>query len=273
MAINTVNLRIVSSAGHDKKRDHWNIRAKKWLSFLCGRTFVVNAMLKWWLRPSIRKKFFSLHPLCVSEALKQKVLLNIPPTSIRHLMVDWIKIDNTVLHTNDYFIGSGEWNEIKRDITTFPILKEAKEMLQINWRFCESESYKRYTAAIQKGKPLKRQHVVLDSTEKINTYFLRFQKLYYSIMQHGFLSHEKLQGSNNRDIGIAIDKDGSFIKLPGGQHRFALAYTMGIESIPVEIRMVHREFLIRHGLSTLEKIKQFFETMNTCHESKENELP
>lgn len=261
MEFKKVNLAVARISHYIIIRRQFNKQIKEWLSFVCGRPFVVNAILKWWLRPSIREKKFLLYPSYVSKALKHKVILNVPPSSIKYLMIDWVKLNDTVLHTSDYFFGSGDWDEIKRDITALHILKEAKEMLQSDWAFRESESYELYTAAIQKGKPLKRQHVVLDSTEKIDTYFLRFQKLHHSIVQHGFLPHEKLQRSNDYDIGIAIDKDGSFIKLPGGQHRFALAYEMQIESIPVEIRMIHREFLIRYGLYTVEKIKQFFETM------------
>ncbi len=50
-----------------------------------------------------------------------------------------------------------------------------------------------------------------------------------------------------RDIGVAIDADGRLVRHTNGKHRMAAALALGIERIPVEIRLVHTGWLARQS--------------------------
>lgn len=54
---------------------------------------------------------------------------------------------------------------------------------------------------------------------------------------------QKWGGQADREIGVALDRDGAVIKLHGGKHRFALAVAHQLPTIPVELRMVHAQLL------------------------------
>ena len=54
-----------------------------------------------------------------------------------------------------------------------------------------------------------------------------------------------------QDIGVAIDATGRLCKLPGGQHRFAIARALGLSEIPVQVRMLHVDVLQGQCAQTL----------------------
>lgn len=49
------------------------------------------------------------------------------------------------------------------------------------------------------------------------------------------------------EVGVAIARDGTLLKAPGGQHRFAVARLLGLRCITAEVRYVHRSWQRRCG--------------------------
>jgi len=197
-----------------------------------------------------------------SYFFKEKLLVNLPVKTITHSMRDWVVADKSKMHMSDYFIGSGEWDNILTEINTMPVLKEAKQLMEKDWDFKNTKMYLALIKRMESGNPSKKQHILLDSKEKIDDYFLRYQKLYLSIKENGF----KNTLSDSRPIGIAINKDGSISKLPGGKHRYSIAYVLGLPSIMVEIRMIHREYLQKicndYNLDFIEGILKIAQLVN-----------
>lgn len=182
---------------------------------------------------------FCLNPYLSSYFFKEKLLITLPTLDITHFMRDWVVIEQSKKHMSDYFIGDGEWDDITVEIKNLPVLKEAEQLMQKEWDFKHTETYAELIQKMRNGTPSKKQHVLLNTIEKIENYFLSYTKVYHSIKKHGFQNTL----SDSRDIGISIDKDGNISKLPGGQHRFSIAYVLSLPTISVEVRMIHREYL------------------------------
>lgn len=213
------------------------------------------------LKSCMKHDNFCLNPYLASYFFKEKLLVTLKPSEITLLMRDWVVIEQSKKHMSDYFIGDGEWSEITAEINSMPVLKEAQQLMQKEWDFKHTEIYAELIQKMKNGTPSKKQHILLDTTEKIDNYFLGYTKVYHSIKRHGFQNAL----SDSRNIGISIDKDGTISKLPGGQHRFSIAYILDLPSISVEIRMIHREYLQKicnqYGLNYIDgvlKIAQLF---------------
>lgn len=52
------------------------------------------------------------------------------------------------------------------------------------------------------------------------------------------------------DIGIAIGAQGEVYRFASGKHRTAIAQALGLASIPVEVRLVHADWLERQVAET-----------------------
>lgn len=203
---------------------------------IAGNRIVFPLLLKTCMRYG---SGFCLNPYLASYFFKEKLLVTLPLSRITHFMRDWVVINRSKMHMSDYFIGGGEWDEIVMDISTMTVLKEAQQLMQKDCDYKQTDVYKELIEKMKNSTPAKKQHILLDTSDKIDDYFLRFTAVYYSIKKHGFQNNL----SDSRNIGIAIDKNGNISKLPGGQHRFSIAYVLNLPEISVEIRMIHREYL------------------------------
>jgi hypothetical protein len=109
-------------------------------------------------------------------------------------------------------------------------------------------AYASLIKAAECGKPMWRQQILLDRRELIDLYFERFSALFRSIREHGVLSYNRLRERERaepgeRNVGVAIGCDGQLYRLPGGQHRTAIAKVLGLPSMPVEVRLIHTKWL------------------------------
>jgi hypothetical protein len=211
---------------------------------LFGNRFVFPLLLKTCM---MSKKTFCINPYLAKYYFQNKMLISVSVVKITKFMRDWIVVDDSKKHTNDYFLATGDWINITDKIEDMHVFRETNELEKYKWEYKKTKVYTNLINRMQNKNPAKKQHILLDSVEKIDAYFERFKNLHDSMVENGFMAINdfKLNSISNqeRNIGIAIDKDGSMIKLPGGQHRFSIALTLGIPKISVEIRMIHKEYL------------------------------
>ncbi|WP_284337929.1 hypothetical protein [Comamonas sp. NoAH] len=190
---------------------------------------------------------FALHPAWVQECLGQRLVLQIPLEKIRFHMADWLELGDRRLHTSDYFLAYGDLVPARYEMSRLPVLREVQELMAAGWQCEHTPTYAQLVKAMEQQRPVVRQQIRLDSLEKIQAYFQRFHALHASVAQHGVLSNkevaQKLGLESDREIGIALDRDGAVVKLHGGKHRFALAVAHQLKTIPVELRMVHAQAL------------------------------
>lgn len=77
--------------------------------------------------------------------------------------------------------------------------------------------------------------VLLDTPEKISAYLQVYLDFLDDMAQHGFDP-----GRGKDPIGVAISRHGTILKVNRGLHRLAMAQHLGLASIPVQVRHVHR---------------------------------
>jgi hypothetical protein len=158
-----------------------------------------------------------------------------------------------LFHTGHWFIGAGDWSPILLPFARHQVSREAEELAAADLRFRDTPVYARYRRRAEAGKPMVRNRLVLDTPAAVDVYFEGFVALFESIREHGLRRRAEFAGRRGwragrrrwlaelgeQDIGVALAAQGRLVKLPGGQHRFAIARALGLEAVPVQVRMLH----------------------------------
>lgn len=205
---------------------------------------------------------FAFHTSFIKNTFGSILKIECNVESLEHTMYDWIDADKIIFHCSDYFIMSGDWSELKMEFSKSPVMREVAELIEAKWNYRQTKTYASMVEKMNQGNPLTKQQIKMDAIKNIEDYFERFHKLYESIKSYGVLGVEALNNiglKSEKDIGVAIDKDGKCIRLPGGQHRLAIAVALKIQKIPVEVRMIHRDLILNHREYIFENPKNIVE--------------
>lgn len=179
--------------------------------------------------------------------------LEITAHDLSHTLLDGVEVGGRHLHTGHWFVGAGDWSPILLPLARHQVSCEAAELLAADLRFADTRVYGRYRRRSEAGRPMVRNRVVLDSVERVDAYFEAFVSLFASIRENGlqrraqWTRRDRRRPSyrpwaaewNEQDIGVALTADGRLCKLPGGQHRFAIARALGLSRVPVQLRLLH----------------------------------
>ena len=157
---------------------------------------------------------------------------------------DWLKVDENIVNTSYYFFGDGNWENISSDISKSIVYKELLDLKNVNMDYKSSKHYLSYVQRMNKNNPTTKQHKILNTYQAIDSYFERFINLYNSIKEKGVLKADNFKKEKeNKAIGIAVNSNGEILKLPGAQHRVVISKILNLEKIPVEIRLIHKEYI------------------------------
>nr|WP_298096583.1 hypothetical protein [uncultured Shinella sp.] len=190
--------------------------------------------------------------------------LSIDPKSIKKRLLDYIFDDGRARWIGDDFLDGGNWDPILTALKNSYSHAEVVELCRTRQNFREGNRYQRYAARITKGETMQRNRIVLDTIDKLDSYYEYYLALIEDIEKNGILPHSDLglrgqtghrhrwtrslwQDLAERDIGVAIDADGKLVRHTSGKHRMAAALALNLPRIPVEIRMVHARWLQRRS--------------------------
>ncbi|MEH6403326.1 MAG: hypothetical protein V7750_08135 [Sneathiella sp.] len=187
---------------------------------------------------------FSLDPIFARCLFGEKLILSVPTQIIQRHTNPWLTLFGKNYCIQDYFLCDAQLDGVAGEISNLFTIREAEELIALGWDYRKAECYQNYRIALKANKLIRRQNVLLDSIEKIDQYFEKFKALHDSIKKHGLVSSNsnssiKKSILTQRNIGVAIDQNGTLIKLSNGKHRYALAHALNLPFIPVEINMVH----------------------------------
>ncbi len=183
-----------------------------------------------------------LHPRWLHACLGEHLDVDIPPVRISRVLPDWLVIDGVRRHTSDHALFAGDWRGVLRRIETTPVHREAIELAAHAMDYRSTAVYADMVARVDRGEATVRQHRRLRTRADVDAYFERFVALFASIRVRGLLRHGR---GAARDVGIALGPHGEPVRLPGGQHRLAIAQALELPAIPVQIRMLHTDFIAR----------------------------
>ncbi|MDN3522073.1 hypothetical protein [Halomonas ramblicola] len=120
-----------------------------------------------------------------------------------------------------------------------------------------SEAFRKFKARLESGRPWRshQKGVLLDSEERILTYLRVYLSFMDDMAARGF---DAQRGKD--DLGVAVSREGRLIKINRGLHRLAMAQRVGLDSVPVTVKAVHREWWQRvtagtTGQAALERVK------------------
>lgn len=160
-----------------------------------------------------------------------------------------------------FFLGAGEWSGVLQPIAQSPVYLQAVQLIAADLMFRRTPIYRRLKTIIAAGRSRLINNVEIDTVEKLDDYFRNYQTMLRRARKHGILRRPavKLDADpalyrtnharplwaevSERDVGVAIDRDGTLHRIGPGKHRTAAAKVVCLERMPCEVRMVHVEWI------------------------------
>ena len=191
-----------------------------------------------------------------------ELLMDVSPQNLIQQLRFRIDSDNGGERVCHFFLGTGHWPDRLIQVSESNIFREVAEIAANGKMRKESRFYKRFIRRLKCGRPMVRNRVILDSVEMIDAYFANIEGLIRNIRDRGVerrasfdvrraarletsvvrpLASEVVE----REVGVGLGANGELIRICAGAHRTAAARVLGLASIPVELRLIHVEFLAK----------------------------
>jgi hypothetical protein len=199
-----------------------------------------------------------------AEHLLGEVLqISIHPSRLTLQLADKIEVGGRMLSPVNFFLGFGDWSPWLQPISERRVYREAQQILRRKGAFRLTTGYINKKAAIEAGKTFTINHVSIDNIEKLDDYYRNYRQMIRRAREEGIVARPKtiLSSALNaddvnsarplwaevaeRNVGIAIDRDGSLHRLGPGQHRTAVAQLLKLSTMPCEVRCIHGDWLRR----------------------------
>lgn len=230
--------------------------------------------------------FFTFPLAYALQVFRPRLEMRVPLSVLMHRLHDWVEYGGLAQHASSSFVCMGEWHSLLAQTTNYAVMREAMEIHRAKLQYKRTKVYDRICNLAQQGRPVLRNHVTLNSQQRIDDYFERFVALFHSIQAYGVLPVTGLKGPvaekfrpsasrkrkiewGERDIGVAIGPSGELVLLPGGKHRLAVASVLKITHVPVQVRMVHVDWLRklprRPGQSWIDAVSEGIEAVRRLY--------
>lgn len=220
----------------------YKLRARVIFLFLKINSKLFNLYVK---KEFNKRVCFFVPTTIICSKFKKDLTIYINPEYLNLNLKDWLKVDGkSIINISYYFFGDGNWENISSDISKSIVYKELLDLKNVNMDYKSSKHYLSYVQKMNKNNPTTKQHKILNTYKSIDSYFERFINLYNSIKEKGVLKADNFKKEKeNKAIGIAVNSNGEILKLPGAQHRVVISKILNLEKIPVEIRLIHKEYI------------------------------
>lgn len=198
----------------------------------------------------------------VERAYRQHLVTEIDPSRLKRRLIDVISDGTQHARLSHWFLDGADWEQALVPLNTSDVHQEMEAVFQPPEALSDTPAYRKLLSLAASGRPQTHNGVSLTSPELIINYFEHYRNLKDSISQHGFLSrHDVLHGISDqfsdskvrskkaelreREVGVAIAADGELVRMVGGHHRTAIAQHLKLSRIPIQIRLVHKNWLFR----------------------------
>ena len=137
------------------------------------------------------------------------------------------------------FIWDGEWDQSRGDLRRGSRYRFISDLDEHRDDLSQTERFRQYRSRLESGHPWSsyQQGILLDTEEKIMAYLRTYLGFLDDMAAHGFNAE-----LGKDDLGVAVTRDGRLLKINRGLHRLAMAQRLGLASIPVVVRAVHRDW-------------------------------
>ncbi len=206
----------------------------------------------------------------------------VPTRQVTRTLATQVHARGRPVWLRDRFIDAGDWSEISKPVA---------ESFHHQWfndlvwggTPTETPSYRRLLRLMETGRPMQVGPLVLDSVEAIESYRRYCESLLDSIRTHGVTPRDLTPdfapagGRDPRsertegDIIVAVGPDGAFYRMLAGRHRICAAQALGLDRVPVSIRLVHATWLWaladRYGVLPHKAFASWLDTFEPVHVS------
>ena len=253
---------LTPAIGLDKRSYRRDVSRAFW--FALGNTPVGGKLLPWQLRRALGQTSAGGGPCGVSYPLARwgfgdALVTEIDPNRLETWLVSFATRAGRPVALRDFFVGSGDWSPLLHDITDSPLHNEIVDLIAHDLNIEACPVYHRALQRLAAEGPFVRNYIRLARQEDVLAYFQHYVDLIKSVKAQGLMRKADrsdpsgsgtLGGLRSRyhqmietDVGVAVDRDGRLHRFRGGFHRTAIAKCLGLERMPVVVKLVHAEWL------------------------------
>ncbi|WP_346796982.1 hypothetical protein R5M92_00070 [Halomonas sp. Bachu 37] len=192
----------------------------------------------------------------VEQRLGEALILHVDPRELIRINA-WKGYPHRERPSSSAFIWDGEWDLRRGDLRYGPRYRFISELDVFRDDLRQTARFKELNERLQAGRPWSshQQGILLDTEAKILTYLRAYLSFLDNMAVKGFDA-----GLGKDDLGVAVTREGRLIKINRGLHRLAMAQRLGLPSVPVRVKAVHREWWQRvtqgaQGTQALERGK------------------
>ncbi len=135
------------------------------------------------------------------------------------------------------FIWDGDWDLRRDDLRMGYWLNLVRDLDENRHHLERTAKFKELFQKIKDGDPWHshQQGVYLDTPEKIFSYLNVYVGFLDNMIEHGYDRQRPKDA-----LGVVISREGRILKINRGLHRLAMAQWIGLPTIPVQVRHIHR---------------------------------
>ncbi|MFC3285789.1 hypothetical protein [Litchfieldella rifensis] len=169
---------------------------------------------------------------CLGDAL----VVHVDPRKLIR-STDWRGYPHIKRPSSSAFIWDGDWDHRRRDLRYGSRYRFISDIDVHRDNLKQTERFRSLSKRLETGRPWSshQQGVLLDSEERILAYLRIYLEFLDGMATHGF---DTSRGKD--DLGVAITREGRILKINRGLHRLAMAQRIGLRSVPVRVKAVHR---------------------------------
>lgn len=205
---------------------------------------------------------FTLGGFAARRALGEALVIDVDPRLIDFRLEHRVAEVDRVYLTRDRFLGAGDWAPLLSRVRSSSTYREVEEVIRAGLDYRATAAFRTAMQRANGPKPVSRNFVALKSPDLVESYFRQTAELCRSVETHGLMRRadfgrrmgESLRNPRVRlpwvelgesEVGVAIGEAGQIYRFASGKHRTAVAQALGLASMPVEVRLVHAEWLER----------------------------
>lgn len=137
------------------------------------------------------------------------------------------------------FIADGAWDLHKENLDSFPTYLGFVERINDRKEWKDTVYYKTFMERKEKGTTRGGVKTWEEYEEK---YLKRWDELYRNIQLYGYRSSSDMKMKPESEVNVCVTRDGEIL-LFGGGHRLSIAKILKLDTIPVIVKIWHKQYL------------------------------
>jgi len=258
----TTGARLTAAGGLDKRSYRRDASRAFWFAIgntPLGSMLLPSRMARALERTEAEEGRFALSYPLARWGFGEALVMEINPERLETWLLSFAMRDGDPVALRDFFIGSGDWSPLLRDIATSSLNREIVELLAHDLNIEDCPVYHHMVARLSVEGPFVRNYIRLARPEDVQVYLQHYADLIESVREQGLLRKSQRTGVRERgtvgglrsryhqlietDVGVAVDRDGRLHRFRGGFHRTAIAKGLGLDRMPVAVKLVHAAWL------------------------------